>query len=271
MMSPSTIQRLSDEHARKAAVQRRVPYVPFDEKEVDTFGVNGMVFPFPNLGSYRPRGWELVEDLFCDGTGWGSEHEPAMTPRQLREKIKSIISKDAKTYGFAIIECGQFQLYIGVFERTPEADEPLPPPSRSDRIAALEYAVREEHPCSDTQGCDIAFALNNDFILWAAHLLMDATECPLTEEAWNDLLQTDTEFCQSLREANEEATEMADMPHRTCVACDSVNWGSEEEMSDRCENCHVKWSDGEKNDQSPDDDDCAGDDSGGNDVGGKEN
>lgn len=121
MMSPETIRQMSDEQARKASARRKVPYVPFDEDEVESWG-NGKPFPFPNLGSYRPRGWTLIEELFCDASGLGSENEPALTPRQLREKVRDIIRGDgSKTYGFAITDVGQFQLYVGVFEKIAEA------------------------------------------------------------------------------------------------------------------------------------------------------
>jgi len=172
MMSLATIRHMSDEQARKASAVRKVPYVPFDVEEVERWGTGGKPFPFPNLGSYRPHGWILEDELFCDASGFGGENEPALSPRKLREKVKEIIGGDeSKTYGFAITDVGQFQLYVGVFERTAEAYNP-PPPSRSDLIDALRYAVEEDHPCEDTQGCDIAVALENGYYLWAAHLLM---------------------------------------------------------------------------------------------------
>lgn len=263
MMSPSTIHRMSDEQARKAAVNRRVPYVPFDEKEADTFG-RGAPFPFPNIGSHRPHGWEEVESLFCDATGWGGENEPAMTPGQLRAKVKEIMARgdlEGKTYGFAITEVGQFQLYVGVFERTAAADDPLPPLPRSDLIDALKYAVEEEHPSDscDPQGCGITFALENDLVLWAAHLLMGGTECPLTDEAWGDLEANDEAegfagspgarggvgIGRTMRQANEERDEMCELPNRECGSCNAVNWG--EDLGSCCSCCHAKWPAGNEN------------------------
>jgi len=273
MMSPSTIRRMSDEQARKAAVNRRVPYVPFDEKEADRFG-RGEPFPFPNLGSHRPHGWNLVESLFCDSSGFGGEGEPALTPGQLRARVKEIMARgdeEGKTYGFAITEVGQFQLYVGVFERTDAADDAddaagAPPMSRSDLIEALRYAIEEEHPCEDTQGCDIAFALEQDFVLWAAHLLMGATECPLTDEAWTDLVANDEAEGKAAGEANcfvgrtekqadEERDEMCEMPHRECGSCNAVNWG--EDVGSCCANCHARWPVGDE-----DEDEDEGEDEG---------
>ena len=260
MMSLSTIHRMSDEQARKAAVRRKVPYVPFDEKEADTFGRGGVPFPFPDLGNHEPHGWDLAESLFCDATGFGGENEPALTPGQLRERVKEIMARgdeEGKTYGFAITEVGQFQLYVGVFERTAAADDPLLPPPRSDLIDALKYAIEEEHPCEDTQGCDIAFALENDFVLWAGHLLMGATECPLTDEAWGDLVANDGAegfVGRTQKQADEERDEM----YRECGSCNSVYWG--EDVGSRCANCHAKWpvEDGDEDDGDGGDDDGEG-------------
>lgn len=238
MMSLATIRHMSDEQARKASAVRKVPYVPFDVEEVERWGTGGKPFPFPNLGSYRPHGWILEDELFCDASGFGGENEPALSPRKLREKVKEIIGGDeSKTYGFAITDVGQFQLYVGVFERTAEADNP-PPPSRSDLIDALRYAVEEDHPCEDTQGCDIAVALENGYYLWAAHLLMGATECPATDEAWEALVATDKSDGQTQREADAECDEMVKIPHVECESCGSVNWGCDGEMpSGSCANC----------------------------------
>jgi formamidopyrimidine-DNA glycosylase len=44
--------------------------------------------------------------------------------------------------------------------------------------AALDDAIAEDHPCSDSFGCDIEVARANGFIEAAAHLLMGATETP---------------------------------------------------------------------------------------------
>lgn len=116
-MSLETIRDLANEQARKAAREKRKPYAIFDEAELNAFGTNAVPFPFPNLGTYVPKGWRLVEQLFCDSTGWGSDREPALSARQLKEKLREHIRAGNK-YAYAITECGQFQLYLGVFEKT---------------------------------------------------------------------------------------------------------------------------------------------------------
>lgn len=110
MMSLRDIRNLSDKAAREAARQKKTPYVPFDADEVERL----TSLPFPFLGRYVPKGWELVEELFCDATGMGYESEPALTVRALKEKLKAGLEHG---YGYAILEAGQFQVYVGVFKR----------------------------------------------------------------------------------------------------------------------------------------------------------
>jgi hypothetical protein len=60
-------------------------------------------------------------------TGWGGETEPALTPGQLMTRLSEIrqpYEETGQQVGFAIVETGQFQAVLGVFERTtmgPEA------------------------------------------------------------------------------------------------------------------------------------------------------
>lgn len=68
-------------------------------------------FPFPRLGDHVPEGWEQVDSLFCDATGLGEAWEPALTIDQLLEKLE--VGK-----GYAITSVDQFQLYLGVYEKT---------------------------------------------------------------------------------------------------------------------------------------------------------
>ena len=112
MMSIQCIRDASDRAARKASREKRTPYVPFDAAEIDGYEQ----FPFPNIGSYSPRGWEHVESLFCDASGFGSPNEPALTKDQLKAKLKEYLEKE-ETFGYAVTEVGQFQLHLGVFRK----------------------------------------------------------------------------------------------------------------------------------------------------------
>jgi hypothetical protein len=112
MMSLAAIQDESRRAARRAAKAALLPYVPIHEDEVKTYPP----FPFPNLGDHRPKGWKLVEELFVDSSGFGEDDEPALSISQLKDKLIKLQGSD-KTYGYGITETGQFQLYLGVFER----------------------------------------------------------------------------------------------------------------------------------------------------------
>lgn len=116
MMSLETIKALEDMAAKRAAQKNLVPYVPFDENEIRSYGKDGVRFPFPSLGSHRPEGWDLVGDYLCDSSGLGADDEPALTSGQLRLKLLVDYAKD-ETYGYAIISEGQFQIVLGVFEK----------------------------------------------------------------------------------------------------------------------------------------------------------
>lgn len=114
MMSLGTIHALASGRVA-GGVEDREPYVPWDADEVDGYPP----FPFPNIGSYEPEGWEEVVRFFCDKTGWDYSGG-ALTHVQLKERLKRTISEAVKlgrTVGFAIVEEGQFQLYVGAFLR----------------------------------------------------------------------------------------------------------------------------------------------------------
>lgn len=104
MMSESAIIDQSIAQGRKAAKSGKEPY------ELWPGEVNRMPpFPFPNIGDYRPTGWELVDTLLCDKSRFGSPSEPALTVAQLLERLRP-------GFGYAIIEEGQFQVVVGEFE-----------------------------------------------------------------------------------------------------------------------------------------------------------
>ena len=121
MMGTEQIIAMSNEAAARAAQDRLTPYVPWDAAEVARWGESSAI-PIPNLGSYRPEGWELVEHRMADATGWGADDEPAMTTAQLRAWVTDHITEygpdDRKVvYGYGIIEVGQFQVVVGRFKR----------------------------------------------------------------------------------------------------------------------------------------------------------
>lgn len=62
----------------------------------------------PNFGNYRPKDWKMIESHFVDSSGFGRENELALTFPNFYEKL-------VLGHGYAIIEAGQFQVYVGEF------------------------------------------------------------------------------------------------------------------------------------------------------------
>jgi hypothetical protein len=114
MMDLHTIRILNDRATRKAKTREVQPLVLGEEEDIDNLGKPGYVIP--NLGDHCPAGWKLLETWFCDHSGFGGEGEPALTLGQLKSKMKGCI-RDGKSYGYGIVECGQFQLHLGVYEK----------------------------------------------------------------------------------------------------------------------------------------------------------
>lgn len=110
MLSSDQIVSMAEDQGRKAEQLGRKPYL-LRNLNVDTL----QSFPFPNIGSYRPAGWELSDYKTCDKTGWGYESEPALTIRGLKAWIKDCQKSD-ENYAMAIIEEGEFQVVIGLFK-----------------------------------------------------------------------------------------------------------------------------------------------------------
>ena len=102
MYSLATIIDMNEEATRKAKHSGKRP-LEFTG-DLDNLSI-------PNLGNYVPRGWKLVKTYFVDSSGFGSEDEPAMTIEMFKRQLKV-------GYGYAVIEEGQFQVYVGEFERT---------------------------------------------------------------------------------------------------------------------------------------------------------
>jgi hypothetical protein len=106
MMSLSAIQELSRKKARMAAREKMVPMMIYPEDLGSLDQIGGI----PNIGDYRPKGYVLVDTYFVDKTGLGRESEPALT-------IDSFLKKMKANHAYAIIEEGQFQLYVGEFSK----------------------------------------------------------------------------------------------------------------------------------------------------------
>jgi hypothetical protein len=109
MMSLETMRDMAVERAGIAAEQSLTPYLVRGDELDEWRSGNYSTLPFPNIGDHRPDGWEMVDSLFCDSSGIGQPDEPALTASQLINLLEI-------GYGYAIIQEGQFQLYLGKFK-----------------------------------------------------------------------------------------------------------------------------------------------------------
>jgi len=111
MLSSSQIVQFANESAERAKRRNLKPYLVRDinfEKIPP--------FPFPDLGSYIPEGWQLINYFTCDSTGWGYESEPALTVNGLIKKLQEFKKDTSTTWGVGIIESGEFQVVVGFFK-----------------------------------------------------------------------------------------------------------------------------------------------------------
>jgi hypothetical protein len=79
--------------------------------------------------------------------------------------------------------------------------------------------------------CDICAAYKNENYLWAAHLLIGATECSRTEKAFLELDPSQDELdaeCKAL---------LNEVDYIECPGCQSLCWSAE--VGDQCDNCHA--------------------------------
>ena len=114
MYSLEYIEHLSDEATERACKDKQEPYVFWDGDTVER-----SIGRIPNLGSHIPKDWEAYGDaLMVDNSGMGGAYELALTAEQCIKKVKEIIEDTDYMLGWAIVETGQFQVYIQAFKRT---------------------------------------------------------------------------------------------------------------------------------------------------------
>lgn len=107
----------------------------------------------------------------------------------------------------------------------------------TDIRAAVEEAVYCDHPCEDFQGCDIAVARDNGYVLTAAYLLSGATEVPALDMVNRALTFNGRvdEWSTAAEEEREDWHEWFDAHATMCEACNSANFDVSE--GDTCSNC----------------------------------
>jgi hypothetical protein len=118
MLSYTQVVEISEDAAQRA---EELGLEPLDIHGFDPVAPLKFVHRIPFLGNYCPAGWthpELIEDLFVDSTGL-DESGPALSVSAF-VKILAGYSAAGNTYGFAIVESGEFQVYIRVYTRIDE-------------------------------------------------------------------------------------------------------------------------------------------------------
>ena len=66
------------------------------------------------MGDYAPQGWTAVGDAFMvDSSGFGADDEPALSVQRFKMKLTHDLDKG---YGYAIVESGQFQVYVQAYK-----------------------------------------------------------------------------------------------------------------------------------------------------------
>ena len=113
MWSLEVIKHINREIGLSAKERGKVPYHLRHVEELSEMPP----FPFPNIGDYdeMTRQYEHVTDLFCDKTGVGGDGELALTTEQLKSRLTEILEDSPNGIYLAIVEEGQFQLYVGVW------------------------------------------------------------------------------------------------------------------------------------------------------------
>lgn len=112
MMDLATLRRMNDAAVAKAKRLRQTPYVIRSTRALN----NMPPFPFPNIGSFVPEGWREEEDLRLFVSKTSVDSGPALSTSQLCKRLHELRAQNPK-YGYAIVDEGQFQLYIGVFTK----------------------------------------------------------------------------------------------------------------------------------------------------------
>ena len=132
MISQAVARQMSDERAHQAALDGEVPYLIMDW-DIETLKKGGIarIPQFPNLGTHCPDSWKRVDlgkfnlprhglymgdneghgAFMVDSSGWDEPGAPAMSINELIERVLKI----GKGYGYALVQCGEFQVKVGVF------------------------------------------------------------------------------------------------------------------------------------------------------------
>jgi hypothetical protein len=159
MMSLAAIHQVSQDAAIRAARENRIPFA-VEEQDIQNWQARlkagTLKFPFPFLGDYLPQGWKRTERdlLFVDSTGCGREDEPALTVRATIEALT--VGK-----AYAIVESGQFQLYLAEFARDDDS-----PGNEEEFVGLTSDEEAEFSEIANPKGPDVAIRFDGSICLF---------------------------------------------------------------------------------------------------------
>jgi len=79
------------------------------------------------------KGYELIENMFVDSSGFGMESEPALTLNGFETRLNMLIEQNGGMVYASITNAGQFQVYVGIFKKAGK--------SRIKKIANNTYEI----------------------------------------------------------------------------------------------------------------------------------
>lgn len=71
-----------------------------------------------SIETMQYKGYELIDNLFVDSSGFGQENEPAYTSSQFERELTRIIAENGGMVYATITGVGQFQVYVGLFKKS---------------------------------------------------------------------------------------------------------------------------------------------------------
>lgn len=75
------------------------------------------MFKAKDVQSVDLDGYEEIDTLFCDASGFGHEGELALTKSQAIDKVKSVLAETSSPVYAGITDMGQFQVYVTLFRK----------------------------------------------------------------------------------------------------------------------------------------------------------
>lgn len=137
-----SIGQIEDNARKMARISRRERIVPVTFTEAELVAMRkGYKAPrtIPMIGARTPKGWKLLQKHFVDSSGFGAPGEAALTQTAFFERMQPGL-------GYAVVQAGQFQVYVGEF--IPRAGtvprNPTPPPQEAE--PDVEVEVRQIDP-----------------------------------------------------------------------------------------------------------------------------